>query len=130
MRHPGRTEPGRAVGGVGKLSRATRFAALSRLAARVVSRGVTAALSRPAAVSRAALPPAPALSVGARRVLSRAALSVRGRSRAGVTEAVHEAGIVAHTSGTIGGRAGVVSARADCVAASLALPAFSQAKSA
>jgi hypothetical protein len=51
-------------------------------------------------------------------------------SRAGVTDADHEAGIVAHTSGTIGGRAAVVSARADFAAASLALPAFLQAKSA
>lgn len=121
MRHPGSTEPGSAVGGVGKVSRTGAFAgALGRAAALVLPVSPRAAVSLAGESAGAAA----AVSAGLRDE------SAAGRSARGVTASVQEAGIVAQRSGTMGGRSGTVSARVVFAAASFAPPERSQASNA
>lgn len=119
MRHPGSTDPGSAVGGVGKVSRTTGFFAAA-------ARGRGLVVSARAVVSRESESPRGA------RVVSAAARaeSYAARTAAGVTASVHDAGIVAQRSGTMGGRSGSVSRRAVFADASPVPPERSQASKA
>ena len=115
MRHPGSTEPGSAVGGVGNVSVGYFDAAIESLRARAESRrDATESAATGALSARAPAAPATALR----------------RKRVGVTAAVQSAGIVAHRAGTPADRAGVVSRAAFVETVSWALPAFSQANAA